>query len=73
MFDEDTDTRRRFPLSGGVLNETVAPEQWLAWDLGFLVWGALMLGVGAYLVRIGRREPERQRGTEDRSSMSPSR
>lgn len=27
----------------------------LAWDLGFLAWGALMLGVGWLLVRSGRR------------------
>ena len=25
------------------VNETVPPAQWLYWDIGFLVWGALML------------------------------
>ena len=24
------------------VNETVPPEQWIYWDVGFLVWGALM-------------------------------
>jgi uncharacterized membrane protein len=28
------------------VNETVAPEQRLYWDLGFLLWGALMLAGG---------------------------
>ena len=31
------------------VNETVPPEQWLWWDLGFLAWGALML-VGAAIL-----------------------
>ena len=38
------------------VNETVPPEQWLYWDLGFLVWGALMLLGGWWLMRIGRQE-----------------
>jgi uncharacterized membrane protein len=25
------------------VNETVPQDQWIYWDLGFLVWGALML------------------------------
>ena len=28
------------------VNETVSPDQWLWWDLGFLVWGAVMLAAG---------------------------
>ena len=36
------------------VNETVPPEQWLWWDLGFLAWGALMLVGGWALQR--RRE-----------------
>ena len=36
------------------VNETAPPEQWLWWDLGFLVWGAFMLLGGWALQR--RRE-----------------
>lgn len=31
------------------VNETVPREQWLWWDLGFLAWGAAMLGAGWWL------------------------
>lgn len=33
------------------VNETVAPANWIYWDLGFLAWGALMLAVGLWLAR----------------------
>lgn len=33
------------------VNENVPPAQWLAWDLGFLAWGAAMLGLGWRLLR----------------------
>jgi uncharacterized membrane protein len=33
------------------VNETVPPEQWIWWDLGFLLWGALMLAGGWRLTR----------------------
>jgi uncharacterized membrane protein len=38
------------------VNETVPPEQWIYWDLGFLVWGALMVIGGWMLWRAGQRE-----------------
>lgn len=38
------------------VNETAPPEQWLLWDLGFLLWGALMLAGGWALLRAGKRE-----------------
>ena len=38
------------------VNETVAPDQWIYWDLGFLVWGALMLIVGWQMMRRGQQE-----------------
>lgn len=38
------------------VNETVARAQWIYWDIGFLVWGALMLGGGWLLLRSGKRE-----------------
>ena len=38
------------------VNETAPPEQWLRWDLAFLVWGALMLIGGWALARAGKTE-----------------
>ena len=38
------------------VNETVPREQWIYWDIGFLVWGAAMLLFGLKLLRDGRRE-----------------
>ena len=38
------------------VNETVPPAQWIAWDIGFLVWGALMLLGGWRLLRVGWQE-----------------
>lgn len=38
------------------VNETVPPSQWIYWDVGFLLWGALMLIGGWLLLRAGRRE-----------------
>ena len=43
------------------VNETVPQSQWLAWDLGFLAWGALMVGGGWLLVRSGRRRTAQRR------------
>ena len=36
------------------VNETVARQYWPYWDVGFLVWGALMLATGWALYRAGR-------------------
>lgn len=38
------------------VNETVPPEQWIYWDLGFLAWGAAMVIGGWRLLRAGQRE-----------------
>lgn len=38
------------------VNETVSREQWIYWDIAFLVWGAAMLIGGWLLLRAGRRE-----------------
>ena len=38
------------------VNETVPPSQWIYWDIGFLVWGAVMLIAGWALYQIGKRE-----------------
>ena len=37
------------------VNETVPRSQWLYWDLGFLLWGALMLIGGWLLYKSGKR------------------
>lgn len=37
------------------VNETVLREQWLYWDVGFLVWGAAMIVGGWLLLKAGRR------------------
>jgi uncharacterized membrane protein len=36
------------------VNETAPRERWIYWDLGFLLWGAGMLGAGVWLYRPGR-------------------
>ena len=38
------------------VNETVPPDQWIYWDLGFLVWGALMVIIGWQIMRKGQQE-----------------
>ena len=38
------------------VNETMPRDQWIFWDVGFLVWGVAMLVAGWLLVRAGRRE-----------------
>ena len=38
------------------VNETVPRDQWIYWDLGFLIWGAAMIAGGFALYRFGRRE-----------------
>lgn len=43
------------------VNETVPPEQWIYWDLGFLLWGAAMIVGGWWLLRQekqGRSHPQ---------------
>ncbi len=41
------------------VNETVPRDQWVYWDTGFLLWGALMLIAGWVLYRSGKRELSR--------------
>lgn len=38
------------------VNETVPREQWIFWDVGFLIWGAAMLIGGGVLVKLGQQE-----------------
>jgi uncharacterized membrane protein len=45
------------------VNETVPREQWIYWDIGFLVWGAAMLIGGWLLLRAGQRSTARSDNT----------
>lgn len=38
------------------VNETVPRDQWMYWDMGFLLWGAAMLAGGFVLLRGGKRD-----------------
>jgi len=38
------------------VNETVPPGQWIYWDIGFLIWGAVMLVGGWLLKQAGQRK-----------------
>lgn len=38
------------------VNETVPMDQWIYWDIGFLVWGAVMVIGGWALLKAGTRE-----------------
>ena len=38
------------------VNEMVPPDQWVYWDIAFLVWGTLMLVGGWFLWQAGKRD-----------------
>ena len=38
------------------VNETVPHDQWIYWDLGFLIWGIAMLIGGWFLLHAGKRD-----------------
>ncbi|MDB5841911.1 MAG: hypothetical protein JWQ23_3863 [Herminiimonas sp.] len=42
------------------VNETVPMDQWIYWDIGFLVWGAAMLIGGWALLKAGTRDTRDQ-------------
>ena len=52
------------------VNETVPPEQWIFWDIGFLLWGAAMLVGGWLLFKSGKRETGREVGHRSRPARS---
>ena len=56
------------------VNETVPREQWIYWDIGFLIWGAAMLVIGWMLLRGGKAESpgERTPTQADSSVETPS-
>lgn len=38
------------------VNETVPREQWIYWDVGFLIWGAAMILIGWWMLGRGKAE-----------------
>jgi uncharacterized membrane protein len=42
------------------VNETVPPDQWIYWDIGFLILGAVMFVIGWQMLRAGQHETERR-------------
>ncbi len=38
------------------VNETALRDEWIFWDIGFLLWGAAMLAGGRLPLRAGKRE-----------------
>jgi len=52
------------------VNETVPPEQWIYWDAGFLVWGALMLLVGWGLLKAGKHDSSNASSTSSKSGIN---
>lgn len=53
------------------VNETVAPSQWIYWDLGFLAWGALMLWTGTLLLAAAKRETQLRKVASSEGSLTP--
>jgi uncharacterized membrane protein len=52
------------------VNELVPADRWVHWDIGFIVWGLTMIGIGWWLLRAGKRESEPQEeGVQWRSSQ----
>lgn len=41
------------------VNETAPVDQWVYWDIGFLIWGAAMLAVGWLLLRRAQHDVSR--------------
>jgi uncharacterized membrane protein len=52
------------------VNEMVPQEQWIYWDVGFLIWGVVMLIVGWFLLRTGRQETAQEKTSVARASVS---
>ncbi len=52
------------------VNETVPREQWIYWDIGFLIWGAVMVVGGWLLWRSGKRDNVELRGAKTRQRVS---
>jgi uncharacterized membrane protein len=58
LFNVVEGTVNHFLLGIHHVNETVAPEQWIYWDAGFLIWGLVMVLAGLLMLRRAQREDE---------------
>ncbi|MCA1544295.1 DUF2243 domain-containing protein [Bradyrhizobium yuanmingense] len=45
------------------VNETVPDGQRIFWDIGFLLWGAAMIGMGVAMARVGAQEGVHAKGS----------
>jgi len=52
------------------VNETVPREQWIYWDIGFLIWGAAMLAGGLAMLRAARTTQSRRNASARAASGS---
>lgn len=55
------------------VNETVPPGRWIYWDVGFLLWGAVMLIVGWFLLKSGEQQTGNENAFVGRSGASNAR
>ena len=53
------------------VNETVPQTQWMAWDIGFLGWGTLMVLAGNWLIKQGKRRMAARRAGAPTGTPSP--
>lgn len=53
------------------VNETVAPAQWIYWDLAFLAWGAAMLAGGWGLLKAGRAQTSWNAARPEETTPAP--
>ena len=51
------------------VNETVPPEQWIYWDIGFLIWGAAMLVIGWMMLKAGKLQSPGETGADEALSL----
>jgi uncharacterized membrane protein len=51
------------------VNETVPREQWIYWDIAFLIWGAAMLVGGWVLLKRGQAETRARMAETSRSTV----
>ena len=52
------------------VNETVPQSQWIYWDVGFLLWGAVMLIGGWAMLKTGEKETPQEGTSGERSGVS---
>jgi len=51
------------------VNETVPVDQWIYWDLGFLIWGIVMVVAGWSCLKTGARETAKEGSDEPENQL----